>query len=841
MNDHLTFIEKNPDKPFGQDFKKLKEAGLTYIQELSGEFWTDYNNHDPGITILEQLCYALTEVCYQYDLNLKDLLPPPGNRHPDYEKLGLALPHEVYSIHPLQPVDYSRVIYDSVEGVANAWLKPHADTRGLYTMYLDIIDKEIYGLEAERQRIRLEASEAFHRNRNLGEDLADVVLLKYKIIDVEAEIDIDSERDAHEVLGDILLNLQQCLAPRIRYHSLDELLDAGYSYGEIFSGPRLWGGIIPAHTCKPKPDVVNVQIMANAISGLPDVDAVRALMFYFDGEPLQEIRVEENEILWFRFDPLKVVRSLGLYHKESGRQLRINTRHLKRYYHNRRGDLRKRYRHEDQHRMPETASELIGELGRYSSIQDDFPTIYGINRYGVPTGASKERKAKVRQLKAYLMLFEQHLVTAIALPADMRNLFSLDTDLHTYPFRLLDDDTIHRASELYAGEDMEETHRRFAELNSRFDQPYDRKIRAVDYLISLYGDSCPMEAFTQFNYYYHDEELPKRILESKITFLKQITKFHHNRSGAFDYTNIYDPWNNSSAIRARIRSFLGLNRRAISLIERSCRTIFDNYEIDLVSTTRLRKPDCYKVDEQNENYLTITYSDSIAEVYFDKVDFLEAKSLPQSKFRTIIRESSIFKEKLVDDELLKCGVELANYRIGRSTRDGSFIVVVKSVYQGEQVWRRIGVTSGKIEACDLVLAWQLFCRELSMESEDLHIVEHILLRPFTDITQDFEYKITEEFYTSRITILLPNWTVRFSNPSFRILMTELLTEWLPAHLYAENFWLSPEQMCGFEKLYNDWLAMKSNENADLRQLDRLSYDLTRFIQNLYENRTPDAK
>ena len=33
--------------------------------ELSGRVWTDHNLHDPGITTLEILCYALTDLAYR--------------------------------------------------------------------------------------------------------------------------------------------------------------------------------------------------------------------------------------------------------------------------------------------------------------------------------------------------------------------------------------------------------------------------------------------------------------------------------------------------------------------------------------------------------------------------------------------------------------------------------------------------------------------------------------------------------------------------------------------------------------------------------------------------------
>ena len=37
----------------------------TKWQKFSGEKWTDYNYHDPGITLLEQICYAITDLGYK--------------------------------------------------------------------------------------------------------------------------------------------------------------------------------------------------------------------------------------------------------------------------------------------------------------------------------------------------------------------------------------------------------------------------------------------------------------------------------------------------------------------------------------------------------------------------------------------------------------------------------------------------------------------------------------------------------------------------------------------------------------------------------------------------------
>ena len=56
------------------DFEFLRSEGIAAIEAMASTTWTDYNHHDPGITILEQLCYALTDYSYRADYPLPDLL-----------------------------------------------------------------------------------------------------------------------------------------------------------------------------------------------------------------------------------------------------------------------------------------------------------------------------------------------------------------------------------------------------------------------------------------------------------------------------------------------------------------------------------------------------------------------------------------------------------------------------------------------------------------------------------------------------------------------------------------------------------------------------------------------
>src|SRR5262245_30782403 len=56
------------------DFDQLRREGLTHLAAVGGALWTDFNTHDPGVTLLEALVYALTDLGYRASFPIADLL-----------------------------------------------------------------------------------------------------------------------------------------------------------------------------------------------------------------------------------------------------------------------------------------------------------------------------------------------------------------------------------------------------------------------------------------------------------------------------------------------------------------------------------------------------------------------------------------------------------------------------------------------------------------------------------------------------------------------------------------------------------------------------------------------
>ena len=69
-------IPKQPALKPAEDYYRLRRDGIGYIAQMGSRQWTDYNTHDPGITVLEGLCYAITDLAYRVGRDIKDILAP---------------------------------------------------------------------------------------------------------------------------------------------------------------------------------------------------------------------------------------------------------------------------------------------------------------------------------------------------------------------------------------------------------------------------------------------------------------------------------------------------------------------------------------------------------------------------------------------------------------------------------------------------------------------------------------------------------------------------------------------------------------------------------------------
>src|SRR4051794_32687663 len=98
------------------DFAALRLKAITFLQSHNRELWTDYNYHDPGVTILEQFCFALTDLAYRTGFDMADMLQKQNG------DAGNPFPGslELLNSFPVTKNDIRKIILDSLPKLPNS-------------------------------------------------------------------------------------------------------------------------------------------------------------------------------------------------------------------------------------------------------------------------------------------------------------------------------------------------------------------------------------------------------------------------------------------------------------------------------------------------------------------------------------------------------------------------------------------------------------------------------------------------------------------------------------------------------------------------------------------------
>jgi hypothetical protein len=114
-------IPNPPPRTHASDYYRLRREGIGFIEQMASALWTDYNTHDPGITILEGLCYVITELAYRSGWEVKDLLAPDPASASAPARQAFFPASEILTVNPVTPDDFRRLLI-GLDRVRNAWV-----------------------------------------------------------------------------------------------------------------------------------------------------------------------------------------------------------------------------------------------------------------------------------------------------------------------------------------------------------------------------------------------------------------------------------------------------------------------------------------------------------------------------------------------------------------------------------------------------------------------------------------------------------------------------------------------------------------------------------------------
>jgi hypothetical protein len=834
----------SPDQPAnkGLDYAYLKEEGTRLAQQLAGKIWTDYNEHDPGVTTLEQLCYALTELSYRAEFPLPDLLIDRPNGRINPRRQALFVPRRILPCNPLTENDYRKLIVDRVPQVANAWLWPYRFSvpsravNGLYqiALYVPNVDPcagdNEFTPEAIRQRVR----RVYNRHRNLCEDVHSVLILKPIRTVVSARVTISSALVPEAILAGIFFNLGNFLAPELRRQPLQSLLTQGRTPDEIFNGPLLCNGFIADEQLQPKATEFVVQQIAGVIArskGVTSATGVtvqvsnRGTIYHGD----QPITVPKRDILQLFTRPETKLVGFSIKLFKNGIEYEPDPVRVQRELDKLWAEWRRTYQlaaqYEEFFALPKGQYHDFEE---YYSIQNQYPNVYGINAYGLPTEASTVRQAQARQLKGYLLAFEQLLADYFAQLAHVKDLYSIDYQLsQTYFFQFLTasvpDITPLLRKDYEAG---------LAGIIRSQDNVVLRRNRFLDLLLALYAEELNASSvFELSDSEQSGESSQESLMRAKLAFLHHLVASTHNRGRGFDYLAPPSPRNIAGMeIKARIQ--LGIEAFGRPLID-----VIEEHALEIVASDA----------EASIGRRLPRHADFIEEHFIPIASLATKEDVPDEPGPRPA-PSMPLRGQTMTETFLQAAGEIENFRVGSLPGDSVVAVVCKSPSETDWrlVWKYPDTESVDVDALvGLAQTLKRHCRQL-------YIVEHTLLRfgrsklakestppAGEEVWRGDQDEQDEPVYPHRFAYSF-TITAVISSPSrrngedYETMVREAVRQNTPSHIAAEYCFLRPHQLRHFESLY--WAWRSALRRRQPRKIISTSDDLRKFLRQCQRRR-----
>lgn len=466
--------QTDPDLPQFLDFKNLRKEGLEHIGNLAGKIWTDHNLHDPGITILEVLVYALIDLGYKTNLPFENLIARENNQDKDDNFLT---PLEILTVNPVTITDYRKLLLE-IEGVRNAWLEPINQEVNLFInqntnnlscskpnnsnndnviitpegMIVSVNDDRctvgdnfeelhlngLYKIYIEKEndvvnevKLKKEVRSLLSKHRNLCEDFVDIKILEPVNFGACVDVEIRLGYDPKIMYSKIIKAVKNAIQPEIRYYTLNELLNKGKAIDDIFAGrpysEKSFGFVDTDEFEKlERRNEIHLSDLYHSILSIEGVRKIKKIHINKENKNIGDVSLPLD---WTQTIGPCEVPAFSLnktcvdIYSEQG-LLKIDKLKIHRSF-----SFSKKFE------LPLNSlnSEIPfgvyhDDINDYYSIQNDFPVVYGIGEDGLPESATLLRKTQALQLKGYLMFYDQILANYTSQLANIRSLFSLKSE-----------------------------------------------------------------------------------------------------------------------------------------------------------------------------------------------------------------------------------------------------------------------------------------------------------------------------------------------------------------------------------------------------------------------------
>ena len=599
--------------PSPMDYQGLRDYGLEYIRKVGSRYWTDYDAHDPGVTILEALTLAVNDLSYRSSARMADLLTRKGGSRVSLE--GTLFPADVILANaPTTSEDYRKIMLENIPGIRNIWFEPATkpykvpyvakrldpDTgykKGCYHVLVELedfqtlIDKEwtfpVGGADSAetgetvfidrdnyQQLYRHAITRLFLQHRNLCEEILDIRFIDQVQVGLSARLEIESGADMRALLQEIYDRIYDYVSPTIPFHTVEDLLAAGRAPKDIFGVKTPSLGFIDRQELASfnRRTALYISDVIAILMGIEGIRAVHHARFMVeDTNRGKRVEVEDNgrildisasPDLTFAFVPyflrnkrlsMDVFVNSVVFSMNGLTFLPPLTKGEEGIQVNAKKDERIPLPEGFRTTMPVPEGSYRGS-DRYFSFQNLFPATYRMGMDTLPDSASDLRKAERMQLKAYLTFFDQTLSDYLAQLDRFLDLFSVDVDNpasgETYFHgRLSDDDIVDVSKVLFGYPD-------YAIPREEDSENLTRKNEVLDHLLSRFAESFAEYASLEFiRNNASDDYTIVETVEDKKRYLKDYPRISSLRGCGLDWTGE----ELVTGIERRIMRRLGIN------------------------------------------------------------------------------------------------------------------------------------------------------------------------------------------------------------------------------------------------------------------------------------------
>jgi hypothetical protein len=183
-------------------YKQLQDTTLERIEQLCGKKWTDYNAHDPGITIADYFNYALLELHYRLSLPAISYLQSHQSKAIQLDHAGLLSAEEVFVQGIVTETDYEE-LFKSRHGEIKACRVKYNKHTVRYDVFIQLDEGQTLS-SAEQTKWEEKIKKTYHQHRNLCENIGEV------------SFDFDRNKDPLHYAQDVFHGTQPYEYPRYK-------------------------------------------------------------------------------------------------------------------------------------------------------------------------------------------------------------------------------------------------------------------------------------------------------------------------------------------------------------------------------------------------------------------------------------------------------------------------------------------------------------------------------------------------------------------------------------------------------------------------------------------------